>query len=48
MKLENSPKYHSAANGVVENAVQRVIGFSRVLKDVLEANIKWWNRTPQG
>ena len=40
MKLENCPKYHSAANGMVENAVQRVIGLIRVLKDALEANIK--------
>ena len=40
MKLENSPKYHSAANGMVENAVQRVIGLARVLKDALEADIK--------
>ena len=47
MKLENSSKYHSAANDMVGNAVQRVIGLSRVLKDVLEANIKRWNRTPQ-
>ena len=40
MKLENSPEYHSAANGLVENAVQRVIGMTRVLKDALESNIK--------
>ena len=39
MKLENSPKYHSAANGAVENAVQRVIGLVRVLKDALGANL---------
>ena len=39
MKLENSPKYHSQANGAVENAIQRVIGLTRVLKDALEANI---------
>ena len=37
---EDSPKVHSAANGMVENAVQRVIGSTRVLKDALEANIK--------
>ena len=40
VRLENSPKYHSAANGMVENAVQRVIGLTRVLKDALEASIK--------
>ena len=40
MKLENSPKYHPVANGMVENAAQRVIGMSRVLKDALKANIK--------
>ena len=40
MKLENSLKCHSAANGRVENAMRRVIGLTRVLKDALEANIK--------
>ena len=37
---EDSPKYHSAANGRVENALQPVIGLTRVLKDALEASIK--------
>ena len=40
MQLENSLKHHSAANGRVENAVQRVIGLTTALKDALEANIK--------
>ena len=40
MRLENSPNYHSVANGRVENAVQRVIGFTRSLTDALEANIR--------
>ena len=40
MKLENSVKYHSAANGMVENAVQRVTVLTRVLKDTMEAKIK--------
>ena len=39
MKLENSPKYHSSANGAVENAIQRVIGLTRVMKDALESNL---------
>ena len=40
MKLENSPKYHSAANGMVESAVQREIGLTTVLKDTLQGNTK--------
>ena len=28
MRLDNSPKHHSAANGRVENAVQHVIGLT--------------------
>ena len=40
MNLENSPKYHSIADGMLENAVQRVIGLTRVLTEALEANIK--------
>ena len=40
MRLDNSPNYHSVANGRVENAVQRVIGFTRSLTDALEANIR--------
>ena len=40
MQLENSLKYHSAANDSVENTVQRVVGLTRVLQDALEANIK--------
>ena len=40
MMLKNSPKYHSAASGMVENAVQRLIGSTRVLQDALEGNIK--------
>ena len=40
MKLENSPTYHSAANDMAENAVQRGIGLTRLLKDTLEPNIK--------
>ena len=39
MKLDNSSKFHSTANGRVETAVQRVVGFTSVLKDVLEANV---------
>ena len=38
VKLENSPMYHSAANGMVENAMQRVIGLTSVLNDTLKAN----------
>ena len=40
MQLENSTKYHPTSNGIVENAVQRVIGPTRVLKGALETNIK--------
>ena len=40
MMLKNSPKSHSAASGIVENAVPRIIGLTRVLQDALEANIK--------
>ena len=35
MKLVSSPKHHSAANGMVENAVQRVTGLTKVVKDAL-------------
>ena len=40
MQLENGTKYHPTANGMVENAVQRVIGPTRVLNGALETNIK--------
>ena len=40
MKLENSPKHRSAANGMVEITEQRVFGRTTVFKDALEANIK--------
>ena len=40
MQLENSTKYHPTAKPMVENAVQRVLGPTRVLKGALETNIK--------
>ena len=35
MKLENNPRYHSAADGMVENAVQRVMRLTRLAQVLL-------------